>query len=76
LAALGYKANDLTDATLNPVTHFKSQFGGTLEQSLVVQSPQSRRYRWGRMLETSVIGARAGAGALARRALRRGGSQE
>jgi hypothetical protein len=47
LAALGYAGNDLTDATLNPVTHFKSQLGGELELSLVLQSPGARRYRWG-----------------------------
>jgi hypothetical protein len=47
LAALGYAGNDLTDATLNPVTHFKSQLGGELELSLVLQSAGSRRYRWG-----------------------------
>ena len=34
LAALGYQANDLTDAALNSVTHFKSQFGGSLETAL------------------------------------------
>lgn len=30
LAAAGYRANDLTDAALNPVTRFKAQFGGEL----------------------------------------------
>lgn len=47
LSALGYAGNDLTDASLNPVTHFKSQFGGDLGLSLVLQSPGTRRYRWG-----------------------------
>ena len=37
LSALGYKANDLTDAALNPVTHFKSQLGGNLETCLVFE---------------------------------------
>jgi hypothetical protein len=37
LAALGYAANDLTDAALNPVTHFKSQWGGDLETCLIVE---------------------------------------
>ena len=74
LAALGYQGNDLTDATLNPVTHFKSQLGGTLEVALVLQSPQSRRFRWG----TSFVqaGWRARAGRVARRLLRRGGNAE
>ena len=31
LSHQGYLANDLTDATLNPVTRFKSQLGGDLE---------------------------------------------
>src|SRR6185369_4861861 len=31
LSALGYAANDLTDAALNSVAHFKSQLGGNLE---------------------------------------------
>ena len=36
LSALGYQANDLTDAALNPVTKFKSQLGGDLKMNLVV----------------------------------------
>jgi hypothetical protein len=47
LAALGYKANDLTDASLNPVTHFKSQLGGELELAWVLQAPQSAMFRLG-----------------------------
>jgi hypothetical protein len=43
LAALGCRSNDLTDASLNPVTHFKSQLGGRLTLSLVLQS---RRRPW------------------------------
>jgi hypothetical protein len=35
LAAQGFSGNDLTDATLSPVTQFKSQLGGTLETALV-----------------------------------------
>lgn len=31
LAADGYRANDLTDAALSPVTRFKAQFGGELQ---------------------------------------------
>ena len=44
LAGDGYLGNDLTDATLNPVTHFKSQLGGSLETALVV-STATRRER-------------------------------
>jgi hypothetical protein len=36
LAADGRLGNDLTDATLNPVTHFKAQLGGELHTALVV----------------------------------------
>jgi hypothetical protein len=41
LASRGYEANDLTDAALNPVTHFKSQFGGDLEPCLVMSRPDT-----------------------------------
>lgn len=42
LSALGYAGVDLTDAALNPVSHFKSQLGGELQLHLVVSSPR----RW------------------------------
>lgn len=58
MSGLGYVANDLTDAALNPVTHFKSQFGGDLEQSFVIEAPQTVRY--------ALV---AGAGKAARRGL-------
>ena len=48
LARRGFVANDLTDAALNPVTHFKSQLGGELTPCLVVSSPPTLRYRLGR----------------------------
>ena len=76
LATLGYKGNDLTDATLNPVTHFKSQLGGALELSLVLQSPRSRRYVWNERAGAAVARARGSAGALVRRLARRGGNGE
>ena len=43
LSSLGYAANDLTDAALNPVTHFKSQLGGDLELCLVLENPEAPR---------------------------------
>lgn len=49
LAADGYLGNDLTDATLNPVTHFKSQLGGELQTALVVTTATRRD----RALETA-----------------------
>jgi len=50
LAGLGYQGNDLTDAALNPVTHFKAQLGGDLAVSLVLEAPATRAYRWGTAL--------------------------
>jgi len=47
LSALGYAAVDLTDASLNPVTHFKSQLGGDLEMTLLLDAPRSLPYRIG-----------------------------
>ncbi len=45
LADDGYRANDLTDAALNEVTRFKSQFGGDLRLSFVLTRPSSARWR-------------------------------
>jgi CelD/BcsL family acetyltransferase involved in cellulose biosynthesis len=65
LARRGSTANDLTDAALGPVTHFKSQLGGDLETCLVV-SRESRLYRaWRRI-------TRRGPGACVARLLERG----
>lgn len=44
LSALGFKGNDLTDAALNPVTHFKSQLGGELVANFVLESPPTVRW--------------------------------
>jgi len=51
LSKLGYQGNDLTDASLNPVTHFKSQLGGNLETAIVLARPEKlafRAERWAR----------------------------
>lgn len=61
LAALGYQGNDLTDAALNPITHFKSQLGGDLQLNLEIERPESTRL---------VIAERVGA--VSRRARRLG----
>jgi hypothetical protein len=45
LARDGYTANDLTDAGLNSVTHFKSQLGGVLTPTLTLWRARSRGYR-------------------------------
>jgi len=45
LAELGFAANDLTDADLGPVTHFKAQLGGDLHMGLLLEAPESARFR-------------------------------
>lgn len=47
---LGYRANDLTDAALNPVTKFKSQLGGELVVNFVLKRPDALAFRWGERL--------------------------
>jgi hypothetical protein len=51
LAAAGSSGNDLTDASLNPVTRFKSQLGGELRTCLAVVTPWSRSARMVRTVE-------------------------
>lgn len=41
LSNRGYTGNDLTDAALNPVTHFKSQLGADLEICLQFRKPDA-----------------------------------
>ena len=72
LAAMGYAGNDLTDASLNPVTHFKSQLGGELELTLVLQSAESLRWKVGLTVGKAYSRARGAAGAVARKVLGRG----
>ena len=43
LAAQGYAANDLTDASLGSVARFKSQLGGDLAMSFVARTAEHRR---------------------------------
>jgi hypothetical protein len=71
LSGLGYSANDLTDATLNPVTHFKSQLGGILEPLVELRSPESARFRWGARLTHLAARSRGATGAILRRVSRR-----
>jgi hypothetical protein len=67
LAALGYLGNDLTDAALNSVTHFKSQLGGDLECALVLEAPRSPRAAAARALDRAAGRARGLAGGALRR---------
>ena len=57
LRELGHTANDLTDASLNLVTHFKSQLGGSLEQWTELRSPESSRFKWGTRMSRAVRGS-------------------
>lgn len=66
LSRLGYEGNDLTDATLNSVTHFKSQLGGDLRMGLVVESPVTALWRFGTGVERLYRHARGAAGRVAR----------
>jgi hypothetical protein len=70
LAAAGHTGNDLTDAALNPVTHFKAQLGGTLRLTLTAEARPALRWRTGKRLEVGYHGSRRLA-ARVWRALRR-----
>lgn len=67
LAANGKLANDLTDAALNPVTHFKSQLGGDLVTNLVFENRGSARWRAANAVKSGYFAARNRAGVLANR---------
>jgi len=65
LARDGFKANDLTDASLNPVTRFKSQFGGELTPTWSIARADSLAFRleeqarrWKDALQGGLAGAR------------------
>jgi GNAT acetyltransferase-like protein len=67
LARHGKSANDLTDADLNSVTHFKSQLGGELVTNLVVATPGTLNWRARSVIEGAYHGARRRAGRVVRR---------
>ena len=46
LGAMGYAANDLTNATRGPVTRFKEQFGGTLTMNMALRSKARASFRF------------------------------
>lgn len=71
LSQLGHTANDLTDASLNPVTHFKSQLGGSLESLIELRSPETAKYRWGTRATKLIEQSRGAAGGVVRRVLKR-----
>jgi hypothetical protein len=67
LSAMGYRANDLTDASLNSVTRFKSQLGGGLACNIVLDSGKRLTYRCGTAVFDLGWRARVRLGRLARR---------
>lgn len=71
LARQGKTGNDLTDATLNSVTHFKSQLGGDLVTNLVLETPGTKRWRATSAVEGAYAELRHGAGAVVRRIRKR-----
>jgi hypothetical protein len=71
LSESGYKANDLTDAALNPVTRFKGQLGGDLESTYVLTSPGTFGYRFGESLRSIYYRSRGAVGRLVRSATSR-----
>ncbi|MDN5864197.1 MAG: GNAT family N-acetyltransferase [Gammaproteobacteria bacterium] len=58
LSDAGYKANDLTDAELSPVTRFKSQLGGKLVLNLEVMRPDRMAFRADRAARQLSVRAR------------------
>jgi len=71
LAHQGKIGNDLTDASLNSVTHFKSQLGGELVTNLVISTPGTAKWRSLSGIEGAYTGLRHSAGAVVRRVLNR-----
>jgi hypothetical protein len=66
LNALGYAANDLTDAALNSVTHFKSQLGGKLRTTTVLNRGDSRALKMYESVSGILARGRAVAGRIVR----------
>lgn len=73
LSAAGCKEADLTDASLNAVTHFKSQLGGELRVLLVLDAPRTLYYRLGSEAKAAYRGARQALARASRRVGPRGG---
>jgi hypothetical protein len=70
LARAGVTANDLTDAALNPVTHFKAQLGGDLQMCLFLEAPESAAFRRERRNQELAAFLRKGARRVAGRVRR------
>jgi hypothetical protein len=71
LARQGKSGNDLTDATLNSVTHFKSQLGGDLVTNFVVETRGTTAWRAAGALGGAYAGLRQSAAGVVRRIRKR-----
>jgi hypothetical protein len=67
LAHHGKTGNDLTDASLNSVTHFKSQLGGDLVINLILETSGTKVWRAAGALEGTYTGLRRRAATVVRR---------
>lgn len=67
LSGRGYVALDLTDATLSPVSHFKSQLGGDLQTCLTLEARPTTPVRLWRLGRATYRGARTALRGLVRR---------
>jgi hypothetical protein len=68
---MGFTGADLTDAALNPVTHFKSQLGGDLHLFLQLDAPRTWLYHLGKGAGAAFRRTRAAVSSQAGRLLRR-----
>lgn len=71
LARTGKTGNDLTDAALNSVTHFKSQLGGDLVMSHVLETRGTPAWTAASTVERAYTRARRAASAVGHRIVRR-----
>jgi hypothetical protein len=67
LAGQGKSGNDLTDAALNSVTHFKSQLGGELVTNFVIETRGNTKWRAASAVGSAYSGLRNRAARIARR---------
>ena len=71
LSELGYNANDLTDAALNPVTRFKSQLGADLQACLMLSRPDAMTFRINRQIRDLTSQSRANFAKIAKKIMGR-----
>jgi hypothetical protein len=72
LSEAGYAANDLTDAALNPVSHFKSQLGADLRLCWIFRRRDRALFRYRQHLDDSIRVGKRVAAKLGKKILRKG----